>query len=280
MAIISGLNIIISMKIAIFHTIFNVTTTLLMFPLMKQLTQLASLIIPEPKAKAEAKSIVKIDEFKFVDNRLINTPAIAMIMLRKEITQMAIDAKTNLELAMNMLFEKNIDKKEEFVSREKHIDFLNKQLSKFLVKISNQQITYENEKEIAAYYHNISDIERIGDYAENIVEYTEELINANVDFSNECKKELQDMQNAVYNEMNVTISSFEKKSLEELSEVEAYEDLTDTFFNKLSENHIIRLNSGLCKAESASVFISLIGNLERIGDHTMNIFNSMKTYIK
>lgn len=280
MAIITGLNIIISMKIAIFHTIFNVTTTLLMFPLMKQLTQLASLIIPEPKAKSEAKSIVKIDEFKFVDNRLINTPAIAMIMLRKEITQMAIDAKTNLELAMNMLFEKNIDKKEEFVSREKHIDFLNKQLSKFLVKISNQQITYENEKEIAAYYHNISDIERIGDYAENIVEYTEELINANVDFSNECKKELLDMQNAVYNEMNVTISSFEKKSLEELSEVEAYEDLTDTFFNKLSENHIIRLNSGLCKAESASVFISLIGNLERIGDHTMNIFNSMKTYIK
>ena len=208
MKVIDGLNIPISMKIAIFHTVFNVTTTVLMFPLMKQLTQLASLIIPKSKSKDEAGKIIKVDEYKFVDNRLLNTPAIAMIMLRKEITQMAIDAKTNLELAMEMLFNKNVDRKEEFASREQHIDFLNKNLSKYLVKISNQQITYENEKEIAAYYHNISDIERIGDYAENIVEYTEELINANVDFSNECKKELLDMQNAVYNEMNVTISSF------------------------------------------------------------------------
>lgn len=280
MAAIDSLNIIISLKIAIFHTVFNVTTTVLMFPLMKQLTQLASLIIPESKAKQSSTSLVKVEEFKFVDNRLINTPAIAMIMLRKEITQMAIDAKTNLELAMDMLFNKNIDRKDEFVSREKHIDFLNKNLSKFLVKISNQQITYENEKEIAAYYHNISDIERIGDYAENIVEYAEELINSNVDFSNECKLELKDMKQAVYNEMEVTFKAFEQKSISEIHEVEAYEDLTDTFFNQLSENHIVRLNSGLCKAESASVFISLIGNLERIGDHTMNIFNSMKTYIK
>lgn len=280
MAAIDSLNIIISLKIAIFHTVFNVTTTVLMFPLMKQLTQLASLIIPESKAKQSSTSLVKVEEFKFVDNRLINTPAIAMIMLRKEITQMAIDAKTNLELAMDMLFNKNIDRKDEFVSREKHIDFLNKNLSKFLVKISNQQITYENEKEIAAYYHNISDIERIGDYAENIVEYAEELINSNVDFSNECKLELKDMKQAVYNEMEVTFKAFEQKSISEIQEVEAYEDLTDTFFNQLSENHIVRLNSGLCKAESASVFISLIGNLERIGDHTMNIFNSMKTYIK
>ena len=120
---------------------------------------------------------------------------------------------------------------------------------------------------------------QIGDYAENIMEYTEELIKANVDFTEPCKEELRDMTNAVYQELDAVNTAFEKKTLHEFDEIAAYEDLVDTYYNKLSENHIVRLNQGQCNAEAGSVFISMIGNLERIGDHAMNVTNSMLNYV-
>ena len=269
---------IISMQIAVFHTLFNVTTTLLLVPIMKQFTQLASLIVPESKnQKVNPQDLIY--KFKYIDNRLLSTPSIAMAMLRKEISAMLDDAETNLELAVNAAMTKDLSKKEEFADRETHINFVNKEITKFLVEVSNLDITYENEQEIAAYYHNVSDIERIGDYAENIVEYAEELIKANVDFSEDCKTELTDMTNAVYQEIASVKAAFEHKTLKDYDEIEAYEDLVDTYYNKLSENHIVRLNQGLCNAEAGSVFISMIGNLERIGDHSMNVTKSMLNYV-
>ena len=269
---------IISMQIAVFHTLFNVTTTLLLVPIMKQFTQLASLIVPESKNQNVNPQDL-IYKFKYIDNRLLSTPSIAMAMLRKEISAMLDDAETNLELAVNAAMTKDLSKKEEFADRETHINFVNKEITKFLVEVSNLDITYENEQEIAAYYHNVSDIERIGDYAENIVEYAEELIKANVDFSEDCKTELTDMTNAVYQEIASVKAAFEHKTLKDYDEIEAYEDLVDTYYNKLSENHIVRLNQGLCNAEAGSVFISMIGNLERIGDHSMNVTKSMLNYV-
>ncbi len=269
---------IISMQIALFHTLFNVTTTILLVPVMKQFTQLASLIVPESKnQKVNPQDLIY--KFKYIDNRLLSTPSIAMAMLRKEISAMLDDAETNLELAVNAAMTKDLSKKEEFADRETHINFVNKEITKFLVEVSNLDITYENEQEIAAYYHNVSDIERIGDYAENIVEYAEELIKANVDFSEDCKTELTDMTNAVYQEIASVKAAFEHKTLKDYDEIEAYEDLVDTYYNKLSENHIVRLNQGLCNAEAGSVFISMIGNLERIGDHSMNVTKSMLNYV-
>ncbi len=268
----------ISMQIALFHTIFNVTTTILMYPFMKQLTQLATLIVPEDKKKSINPQDA-IYKFRYLDNRLISTPSIAMAMLRKEITAMAEDAKENLELAMDAVLTKDLSKKEEFADRETHINFINKEITKYLVNISNLEITFENEQEIAAYYHNVSDIERIGDYAENIVEYAEELVKAGVDFSDVCKEEIEDMKQAVYKELSAMITAFENKTLKDYDEIEAYEDLVDTYYNKLSENHIVRLNQGLCNSEAGSVFISLIGNMERIGDHSMNVAKSMTNYV-
>ena len=271
-------SMIISMQIAVFHTMFNVTTTLVLLPLIKQFTQLASLIVPESKTKVERPEDL-IYKFKYLDSRLLNTPSIAMAMLREEIYAMYLDAKTNLELSVEMIMSKNLDRKEEFANREKHINFVNKEITKFLVQISNEDITFENEQEIAAYYHNVSDIERIGDYAENIVEYAEELIKAGVDFTEPCKEEIEDMTKAVYQELEAGYTAFKQKSLKEYDEIAAYEDLVDTYYNQLSENHIIRLNQGLCNAEAGSIFISLIGNLERIGDHSMNVTKSMLNYV-
>jgi len=269
---------IISMQIALFHTIFNVTTTILLVPIMKQFTKLASLIVPESKNKNVNPQDL-IYKFRYIDDRLLSTPSIAMAMLRKEISAMMDDAQTNLELAVEAAMTKDLSKKEEFENRETHINFINKEITKFLVEVSNLDITYENEQEIAAYYHNVSDIERIGDYAENIVEYAEELIKANVDFSEDCKEELKDMTNAVYQEIASVKFAFGNKTLKDYNEIEAYEDLVDTYYNKLSENHIVRLNQGVCNAEAGSVFISMIGNLERIGDHSMNVAKSMLNYV-
>lgn len=271
-------SMIISMQIAVFHTLFNVSTTVILLPLIKQFTQLASLIVPESKnQKINPQDLIY--KFKYLDDRLLSTPSIAMAMLRKEISAMAEDARTNLELSVDAVMHKDLSRKEEFSDRETHINFINKEITKYLVNVSNLDITFENEQEIAAYYHNVSDIERIGDYAENIMEYAEELVKAGVDFTDACKEEIVDMTNAVYQEIGSVITAFENKTLKDYNEIEAYEDLVDTYYNKLSENHIVRLNQGLCNAEAGSIFISLIGNLERIGDHSMNVAKSMTNYV-
>ncbi|MCR4875204.1 MAG: Na/Pi cotransporter family protein [Clostridia bacterium] len=269
---------VISMQIALFHTIFNVTTTIVLFPLMKQFTQLASLIIPESKIKKVNPQDL-IYKFKYLDDRFLNTPSIAMAMLRKEIFAMMEDSQENLQLSINAIMAKDLGRIEEFQNRETHINFINKEITKYMVNISNLDITYANEQEIAAYYHNVSDIERIGDYAENVIEYAQELIKAGVDFSEPCKEEITDMTNAVYQELNAVKIAFDSRSLKDYNEIIAYEDLVDTYYNKLSENHIVRLNQGSCNAEAGSIFISLIGNLERIGDHAMNVAKSMTNYL-
>ncbi len=269
---------VISMQIALFHTIFNVTTTIVLFPLMKQFTQLASLIIPESKTKKVNPQDL-IYKFKYLDDRFLSTPSIAMAMLRKEIFAMMEDAQENLQLSVSAIMAKDLGRIEEFQNRETHINFINKEITKYMVNISNLDITYANEQEIAAYYHNVSDIERIGDYAENVIEYAQELIKAGVDFSEPCKEEITDMTNAVYQELNAVKIAFDSRSLKDYDEITAYEDLVDTYYNKLSENHIVRLNQGSCNAEAGSIFISLIGNLERIGDHAMNVAKSMTNYL-
>lgn len=269
----------ISMKIAVFHTVFNVTTTLLMYPFVKQLAQLATLIVRDNKNKNESQDSYS-NNLVFLDDRILKTPSIAMLMLKKEIIRMGNLANDNLQLAMEAILTLDLSEEELFKKRENHINFLNKEISKYLVKISHLDISFQDEQIIASYYHVISDLERVGDYAENIMEYTHDLIKSHTDFSEHAKKQIARMHKAIQNQYSHIIDSFERQSLDDKAEIIGYEDLVDTLFTELSNEHIIRLNNNECKIESASSYISLISNLERIGDHYMNVYNSMSQYVK
>lgn len=270
---------LVSTQIAMFHTFFNVLATLILLPFTGGLTKLATLIVREKKKPVEEDKEEKEYKFAFIDERILKSPSIALMMLRKEIVAMAQMAKQNLDISLDCITQLNFDKQEEFAEREKKIDFLNKKLTKYAVKISAKDVSYKEEKEIASFYHAISDIERVGDYAENICESAHELVEYKLTFSPTAIEEIKAMKGAVDHLYDNVISAFEAKSLALIDEVDGYEDLVDTYNEDLSKNHIARLHNNECSSESGGIFLSIVSNLERVADHFRNVFTSMKSYV-
>ncbi|MDE7070584.1 MAG: Na/Pi cotransporter family protein [Clostridia bacterium] len=270
---------VVSTQIAMFHTIFNIISTLVLLPFTGGLTKLATLIVREKK-KPEGEESEEVNyKFAFIDERILKTPSIALMMLRKEVVAMARLSKENFDIAFECIAELNFDKQKEFEDREKKIDFLNKKLTKYAVKISTKDISYKEEKEIASFYHAISDIERVGDYAENICESAQELVDYKLSFSPKAIEELTMMKSAVDKLYENVITAFESKSLALKEEVDGYEDLVDTYNEDLAKNHIARLHNNECSSESGGIFLSIVSNMERIADHFRNVFKSMDTYV-
>ena len=259
-----------------FHTIFNVLATLVLVPFTGGLTKLATLLVRDKKNSQEDAE-EKI--FAYIDERILKSPSIALMVMRKELLAMASLAKLNFDIAIDTLTNLNFDRKKEFEEREQRIDFLNKKLTKFAVKISAKDISYKEEKEIASFYHVISDIERVGDYAENICESAQELVDNNLNFSPKAIEEIMMMKGAIDKLYDFVMQAFEQKSLVLKDEVNGYEDLVDTYEENLSKNHIVRLHNSECSAESGGIFLSIISNMERIADHFRNVFTSMSTYV-
>lgn len=269
----------VSTQIAMFHTIFNIVATLALLPFTGGLTKLATLIVREKKSEEPVEEKNKDSKYGYIDERLLKSPAIALMMLRKAIIAMAKLSKENFDISIDCIANLNFDKSEEFKEREKKIDLLNKMLTKFAVKISAKDKTYKEEKEIASFYHVISDIERVGDYAENICEAAQELVDYNLKFSPTAVEEILMMKGAVDKLYENVIEAFQAKSIALSEEVEGYEDLVDTYNEDLAKNHIARLHNNECSSESGGTFLSTISNMERIADHYRNVFNSMKTYV-
>lgn len=266
-----------STQIAMFHTIFNVTTTLLLIPFVRLLVFLSQKIIPEKKAVAGENAYVS-NKLKYIDERLLSTPVIAINQAQKEIMLMTEIAGKNLDLAVKSIIAgKRIDNNL-FVERENHLNFLNRELSSFLVKISATEVSFKDELLIASFYHVVSDTERIGDYAENIMEYSDELNKLGVTFSQFAIEEINDMYSKVSTVFENAIRAFETKDLELLSTVKKYEDMVDQCKETLGVEHIKRLNANLCTPAAGAVYLSLISNLERIADHMENIAISIKDY--
>ncbi|MEG2676250.1 MAG: Na/Pi symporter, partial [Clostridia bacterium] len=266
-------NGVIETQIAMFHTFFNVVTTILLLPFVKQLPKLASLIVRDKKSKVPAT--VEDDTTKkltYIDNRLVATPSIAIMMARKEIIGMFELAKKNLDMSVDMITTLDLSSKENFENREIKIDYLNAETTKFLIKISTERISYINEKELASYYHALSDIERVGDYAENIVEYAQELTNYKTTFSETAIAQIREMNEAINNLYACVHDSFVNRDISTLRLVADLEEVVDRFQEKLERDHIDRMIQNLCPAQAASVFLSLISNMERIADHIRNVF--------
>ena len=175
------------MQIALFHIIFNVTTTLLLLPFIKWLVRLAELVIREKK-----KESVPAFTLKYVDDRLLKTPPIALMQVKKEVEYMASLANENLERSFDVIFLKDKTKIDKVYEVEEHINFMNNALTKYLIKLSSL-VNSDEEKIIGSYFHVLNDIERIGDHAENFMEVGIKLIENNLSFSKEGEEEVKTM---------------------------------------------------------------------------------------
>ena len=262
-------------QVAMFHTFFNVSTTLILLVFVKPLSALVAKILPE--SKKDRENALRLQYLN--DNMLTNGP-IAVAQVRKELVGMANLARENLGRASEALMSVDTREKETFEQIETKINFLNKEITKFLVKLASLELSEHDDTKIGTYYHVVTDIERIGDYAENVFEYAEKAKEEDITFSNEAREEMKKLFGLVDKQLEVCINAFAESSLADRDDVEAREDELDDFVIELQDTHVRRLNEGICTPVASSIFLSLTANMERVGDHTRNIYLTMKDYVK
>ena len=261
-------------QIANFHTLFNVFTTILLLPFTKGLVYLATKII-RPKASDDENEC----KFMYIDERLLETPPIAVNNTKKEIVRMAGLAKTNIDYAMAMLLEGNGTNMGAIRTNEEIINYLNRGITAYLTSLSGRDLSLTDEKKVGSYYHVVTDIERIGDYAENIMEYSMRLSNEGMDFSAAAKEELKRVNETVDKLFDAAIKAFDMRDVSVLGLVDELEESIDRANQELEGKHIERLKRDECSAQVGSVYLQTVSNLERVGDHITNIAFSIKQYV-
>lgn len=264
----------IETQIAMFHTFFNLATTLLLIGFVKPLVKLATLIVPDRKKAAEEGPL------RYADERLLSSPAVALGQVRRELMRMLDDAYANLSLSLDAIRDVDLSKQEEFDRRDKVIMNSRGALVQYLIKLSDSEPGVEAETEIATYHKTISDIDRIADLAQNVMEFTASLKQNNASISEAGIEELKQMRKALDDLKEGVQEEFDRKDISLSGEIESMEQRVDELYLQMEDAHLARMKSGACTAFSATIYIPLINNLERIGDHLFNIFRGMKTYVK
>lgn len=252
------------MQLAWFHVIFNVTTTLLLLPFIKQLVMLASKIIRSKKDDEEARQL------KYVDDLLLKTPPVALMQVKKEMEYMAAVTMENLAKAFSAMDSGAEESMPEVVENEAIIDFTNKALTKYLIKLS-PLVDQGDEKAIGAYFHVLNDLERVGDHAENFAEIGAQMQEKGLAFSETAQADIKRMQGKVMRMFEIAAEAFDNDDKACLSELTALEEEVDEMKKSLSASHYARLAEGNCKVELSPYFTSTIAGLERVADHLVNV---------
>ncbi len=252
------------MQLAWFHVAFNVTTTLVLLPFIKQIVQLATFVIKDKPTKEESLQL------KFVDDRLLKTPPVALMQVKKEVEYMASLAKENLARSFEIMKENAEDYTTEIKEKEKIINFTNHALTRYLIKLS-ALVDVKQEKTIGSYFHVLNDLERIGDHAENFYEIAVEMQSSGLRFSDSAIGDLEEMQHKVLHMFELAAETFDDAQTDRLKQLTELENQVDGMKRSLSESHYTRLAEGLCKVELSPYFTSTIAGLERVGDHLINV---------
>ena len=259
-------------QLAMFHTVFNVCTTLVALPLTDALVRLVCRIIPEHVYDH------RDDKFHlhFLDDSMLATPALAVRQLKAEIENMATLAIENFKRSVNIVTTMDFSEAEKFAKTEQELNYLNSELLRYMVLLSDKPLGKYDNQFLSASIRSVSDLERIGDYAENIVEYAESLKAQNASFSAQAVKEIRQMEryiDALYEEIQQAYHDQDVKALERAHMIE---EEIDNLTKKMERNHIQRLVNGECTPQVGAEYLSLAKNTERIADHLINVGNTIR----
>ena len=257
----------VARQIANVHTIFNILSTLILLPFNKIIIKIATKLVPE--SKTEEDDDVKV--IKYIDDRIIETPSIALINVEKETLRMGEKSRQNLDSAMKGLLNKSEKDIEKTLKREKIINELQKTILNYLLKLSKAPLNEEAREVIDALFNTVNDIERVGDHAENLAELAQSAVEANVEFSDHAKTELTDMYNKVLSTYSYALESMKTGDVDLACKVIKMEEQVDVMEKSSRVNHMRRLNNNLCSIDNGIIYLEVITNLERISDHAVNI---------
>lgn len=265
-----GMSTMSSVEISIFHTIFNVTCTLLLIPFANMLVSLSGRLVPgKDDDMTEVGAAVRLE--RRLDKRILNNPSFALATAQKEVAEMGREACLNLEMALESVTEEGGSKIQQVYAREKEINGMEKILTSFLVEVDNLSLTEEQHEQVKNLFYTVSDIERAGDHAENIAELAENMQRDQVTFSKKGKADLDLISAQTLQSLQIAVEARETGAIETAESVRVLEQSVDMLEGDLREKHIKRLSKGKCEPESGVIFLDIISNLERISDHAVNI---------
>ena len=260
-------------QISIFHTIFNVTNTIILFPFASVLVKLSEKIVRDDK-----KEVVEQKEdaiaLKHLDDRILRTPSLAVENAVEEVVHMGEVVLANTKAVMDLLCDREKSSEEavqKIFDTEETINKLEKGITEYLVKINNLSITEQQHELINHLFYTVSDMERVGDHAENLAEFVQYRETHDFTFSELGKQELKEICQLVYDSFHNSILARKTENVEYVKNVANLEDEVDNLEEELRELHIARLSKGECGAEAGVVFLDIVSNLERISDHAQNI---------
>ena len=260
-----------SVEISIFHTLFNATMTILLFPFAEVLVKLSGLIVKEDKKLAKAKEDEEEVTLKHLDIRIFSSPALALETVSMEVVHMGGIAFENVNRAIDAVISGSEESVQKVLKAEKTINKIQEILTEYIIKLDNQVLNEHQKLVLNDLFYTVSDIERIGDHAENIVENADIIKKKNLKFSETAINDLKEIASYVCESVSYAIEARKDMSLEAVRKVNKNEDMVDNMEDELREKHIDRLSKGLCQTESGVIFLDIVSNLERISDHATNI---------
>ena len=254
----------LQMRVSVFHVIFNVTTTFILLPFTKHLVKYSCLVIKDKKVIENTRSL------KYVDDRLLSTPPIALMQVKKEMDYMLSLVEKNMNLSFVAMETGSTESGDEVRENEAIIDYTNGALTKFLIKLS-ENASQSDERIIGSYFHVLNDLERIGDHAENFYEIGEEMLGKNIEFSEKARNDIKTMRDSIIRMLNIAKDAFENLNKDNLPELIVLENEVDRMKKDLTRNHFSRLAEGNCSMEVSPYYSSAISGLERVADHLVNV---------
>ena len=258
-------------QLAMFHTIFNVITVIIMLPLTNLSVKLVCKILPDKKKKDEQPA----EHFYYIDEHMLSTPPIAVQQTKNEIVNMAEIALHNYDLACDVICTLDYSKIEKFRQNENELNFLNKEIARFVVKLSKLEMNDADHNYLATTFHTITDLERVGDYAENIIEYADKLKESDQKFSDVAISEVRNLQSRINDLFQKVMKAYVNSDAASLDEANVIEDKIDDITEAMGANHIERLRAGDCTPDVGAQYLSLASNSERVADHFINVGKSI-----
>ena len=259
-------------QIANLHTIFNVVGMLVMLPFSDLLVKLSRLIIRGEDAEADEKRLLHVNETGFA------AASIGLAQIDAEVNRMYRLAHDNLARACNAFLNQSTQEIDLINQTEDTIDFLNKELVHCLVRMNSMELSDAEAARIGGMYHVLNDIERVGDHAQNVGEYAQACEERDIKLSEPALEEIRGLVAATLHILDDAYGYFTGKRTVPFENIEAQEQAIDDLVEQLENNHVARLNQGLCNADSGWVFSDLLTDLERVSDHAINIAQAAATH--
>ncbi|HBH21428.1 MAG TPA: hypothetical protein DDX33_05540 [Rikenellaceae bacterium] len=261
-------------QLAMFHTFFNVITVLIILPLNEVLVSLVCKAIPDSK-DMETNGGFRL---RYVDDNMLRTPPLAVAQTKREIIRMAGLAIENFDRSINIITTLDFKEHDNFMKTEEEINFINRALVDFVVKLSNKTALSQHDHiYLSTTFRSIRDIERIGDYAENIVEYAEDLKETGSSFSSDALGEISRLKKMIHDLYDNAIAAYTDEDMGKMAQANVIEEQIDDFTKMMEDNHVARMNAGVCTPSVGAHYLELSSNTERIADHLINVAKSIRS---